>query len=79
MQEIKEFAEFIIKKLVTKSDEVSVSSKEDANSTLIEVKVAQEDMGRVIGHEGNRIKSIRSITSAVAAKHNKKIRINLLE
>lgn len=75
---MKEMLETIIKSLATDLDAVSINEIEGEKIIIYEVKVAQSDMGRIIGKEGKIANSIRTIMKAVAAKENKKISIEFI-
>ena len=77
---MKEILETIIKNLVDNPDEVVVSETTNAKSiTCYEVKVAKDDMGKVIGKQGRMAKSIRSIVKAVASHEHKKVTVEFLD
>ena len=63
---MKDILEVIIKNLVENTEEVSITEKAEAKSICYEVKVAQSDMGKVIGKQGRLAKSIRTLVKAVA-------------
>ena len=65
---MKEIIETIILNLVDNKDAVEVTEKQDEKSVVYEVKVANEDMGKVIGRQGRLAKSIRTVVKAVANK-----------
>lgn len=69
----------IIKNLVTDVDSVSINEKENDKFVTYEVKVAEKDMGKIIGKEGRIAKSIRTIMKALAAKENKKVTIEFID
>ena len=73
--------EEIVKSLVEDVDAVSVKEfpTEEENVMLIQVMVAEEDMGRVIGKDGRIIKSIREIVRAYSAKNGHKVVVNIEE
>ena len=71
----KELLEFIIKNLVNHPDEVFVDETTTDEKVKLKVKVAKEDMGRVIGKEGRIIKSIREIFYAYGSKAKQKISV----
>lgn len=75
---IKELAEYLVKSLVTKPDEVLLAARENERTILMELRVAPEDLGRIIGKEGNTINSIRTVLQAVVASHGKKIQLDIL-
>lgn len=75
---MKELVGFIAKLLVDKPDEVDVKEIENDNSVIIELRVAPEDMGKVIGKQGKIAKSIRTLTKAAAAKEGKRVVVEIL-
>jgi uncharacterized protein len=75
---MKELVEYIVKALVDKPDQVSVNETAGESITIIEIRTAPEDVGKVIGREGRIANSIRAITKAAAAKENKKITVEIL-
>ena len=76
---MKEILEAIIKSLVQDSDAVIITEKEDEKGLLYEVKVANSDMGKVIGRQGRIAKSIRTVMKSVAGREHKKVSIEFLE
>lgn len=76
---MKELVEVIAKALVDSPDEVVVTQKESDNALIIELKVANGDMGKVIGKQGRIAKSIRSVVKAAASKDNKKVIVEILQ
>lgn len=75
---MKELVDYIARLLVDKPEEVEVKETEDDKSVLIELRVAPEDMGKVIGKQGKIAKSIRTLTKAAAAKEGKKVIVEIL-
>ena len=75
---MKELLEIIIKKLVLDKDAVSINEIEGERSIIFEVKVAESDMGKVIGKEGRVAKSIRTLIKAVASKEQKRVTIEFI-
>jgi len=75
---MKEALTTIINSLVTDTEAVSINEIEGEKSVIFEVKVAEGDMGKVIGREGRIAQSIRTIMKALAAKENKKITIEFI-
>ncbi len=72
--------EVIAKSLVDNPDAVVVTEKDGSNSTsVIELKVAPEDMGKVIGKQGRIAKALRSVVKAAATKQNKKVVVEIIE
>jgi predicted RNA-binding protein YlqC (UPF0109 family) len=76
---MKEFVEFIIKQFVNNPEAVVVTESMDADTHVYTVKVADEDMGVVIGREGKTINSIRNLAKAKAIKENIMMRVYLEE
>lgn len=76
---MKETLTTIIKSLVTDESAISINEVEGEQSVIYEVKVAEKDMGKVIGKEGRIAKAIRTIMKALAAKENKKITIEFID
>ena len=76
---MKEILEILIKNLVEKQDEVQITEKQEENQIVYEVKVAQDDMGKVIGRQGKVAKSIRTIMKSVSGKENKKVMVEFLD
>jgi predicted RNA-binding protein YlqC (UPF0109 family) len=77
MQE-KEFLLYIIKALVDEPDEVDIHVVEGEKSTIFELKVATDDIGKVIGKNGRIAKAIRTILNAAIAKSGKRISLDIL-
>jgi len=69
----------IAEALVDKPEQVQVSENESGDMIGLELKVAQEDLGKVIGKQGRTARAMRSILSAAAARDNKKARLDILE
>ncbi|MBC5742586.1 KH domain-containing protein [Lachnospiraceae bacterium MD308] len=76
---MKELVEVITKALVDSPEEVVVTEREDKKTTVIEVRVAENDMGKVIGKQGRIAKAIRSVVKAAAAKEDKKVVVDIMD
>ena len=76
---MKETLETIILSLVEEKSAVQIEEKNNEKSITFEVKVADRDMGKVIGKEGKIAKSIRTVMKAVAGKERKKVSIEFVE
>ena len=75
-----ELVELIVRRLVTKPEEVSVTAeRSEAGSILIAVKVAQDDIGRVIGKKGSTINAIRHVAKAASIKSGEKVDVDVKE
>ncbi|HOR13834.1 MAG TPA: KH domain-containing protein [Clostridia bacterium] len=69
---------FIAENLVDKPDEVRVAVKEEEQSTIIELTVAPEDMGKVIGKQGRIAKAIRTVVKAASAREDKRYVVEIV-
>jgi uncharacterized protein len=76
---MKEFIEYLVKELVTKPEDVVVSIENIDNVTVYRVHVATQDMGVLIGKEGNTIKSIRNLVKAKAILDNVHVKVEIEE
>jgi predicted RNA-binding protein YlqC (UPF0109 family) len=76
---LKELIEYIAKSLVDQPRAVEVSSVESENSIIVELRVAPDDVGKVIGKGGQTAKALRKILSAAATKHRKKSLLQIVE
>ncbi len=76
---MKEILETIILNLVDNKEEVSIMEKDEEKTISYEVKVAAEDMGRVIGKQGRTAKAIRMVMKSVAGKEHKKVVIEFVD
>ncbi|MEY8393600.1 KH domain-containing protein [Lachnospiraceae bacterium 45-P1] len=74
---MKELVEVIAKALVDNPDEVVVTELEKEDETVIELKVASSDMGKVIGKQGRIAKAIRSVVKAASSKMEKKVVVEI--
>lgn len=79
MRDTKELIEHITKAIVDKPEKVEVKDIEGENSTVIELKVAKEDIGKVIGKGGKTITALRTILSATRIQKNKRQVLEVLE
>lgn len=76
---MKGLVESIAKSLVDDPDAVEVTEKEDKNVTVVQLKVAADDMGKVIGKQGRIAKAIRTVVKAAAVKTNKKVVVEIVQ
>ncbi len=74
---MKELVEFIAKSIVDYPSQVEVKEVEKDNSTILELSVADDDMGKVIGKRGRIAKAIRTVVNAAAAKEGSKIVVDI--
>ena len=75
---MEEFLKIIISNLVENKDAVEINTIDKGKSVTFEVKVAQEDMGKVIGKQGRIAQSIRNVMKAVANKEHKKASVEFI-
>lgn len=76
---MKELVEIIARSLVDNPQEVVVYEKEKDGDILLELHVAQEDMGKVIGKQGRIAKAIRAVVKAAASKEDKKVIVDIVQ
>lgn len=76
---MKELLTYIVQNLVEKPDEVSVTEREANGETVFEVRVADGDMGKVIGRKGRIVKEIRILMKAVAQRKGKKVSVEIMD
>ena len=76
---MKELVRLLAQQLVDNADAVEVTETRGDATTLLELRVAPEDLGRVIGRQGRTVQSIRTILNAVAARNNRKVSLEIVE
>ncbi len=76
---MKELVTFLAKQLVNNPDAVQVTETQGDTASVLELRVAKEDLGRVIGKQGRTAKSIRTILNAVASRTNRKVVLEIIE
>jgi predicted RNA-binding protein YlqC (UPF0109 family) len=76
---MKEAVERMVKALVGNPDDVDVSETTDGKNVRIELRVAESDMGRIIGREGRTVKAIRSLLYIAGQKQGKRFMLDLVE
>ncbi|MCO6512714.1 MAG: KH domain-containing protein [Aridibacter famidurans] len=76
---MKEAVEKIVYALADDKDAVEVSEFQDGNTTTFEVRVAESDMGRLIGRQGRTVKAIRSILYFAGQKQNRRFNLQIIE
>lgn len=75
---MKSLVELLVKALVDKPDEVSITETSGNSVTIIEITVSPEDVGKVIGKEGRIANAIRTVVKAAGAKQQKKVTVEIL-
>ena len=76
---MKELLEYIAKSLVDYPADVIVTETENGNTTVLELRVNESDMGKVIGKQGRIAKSIRAVIKATASRENKKAVVEIMQ
>lgn len=75
----KELVEYIVKELVDKPDSVEIREIEGEKSTILELKVDKEDIGKVIGKHGRIARAVRTLLNASATKSGKRVMLEILD
>lgn len=78
MSAMKDLVEYIAKALADNPSQVSVSEIEGENSLILELRVAPEDMGRIIGREGRTANAMRALVRVLAAKQGKRVTLEIV-
>lgn len=76
---MKELVEYVARSLVSEPDAVNVTEAEREGSIVLELRVAEADLGRVIGKEGRTAKALRAILNAAAARKNQRVVLEIIE
>jgi uncharacterized protein len=79
VEELRNLVEVMAKALVDYPEQVNVAEVEGEQTTVIELKVAKEDLGKIIGKEGRTARSLRTILAAVSTKLRKRSVLEILE
>ncbi len=74
---MKEVVEIIAKALVDHPEDVTVEERQEDRMTFIELHVASDDMGKVIGKQGRIAKAIRTVAKAAGIRENKKVKVDI--
>lgn len=75
---MKELVEYIVKELVDKPEEVKISETQGESIVILEISVAPDDVGKVIGKEGRIANAIRTVVKAAASKQGKKVTVEIM-
>ncbi len=79
MQQLKDLLLFLARNLVDEPDKVEVEAKETDSRVDLTLRVAQKDMGKVIGRHGRIVKAIRSVMKAASVKANKRVNVEIAD
>ncbi len=76
---MKDLIDYLAKSLVDNPDAVEVKETQGETASVLELRVAKEDLGRIIGKQGRTAKSIRTILNAAASRVNRKVVLEIVE
>jgi uncharacterized protein len=76
---MKELVQYLARSLVNHPDAVEVKETEGEAASVLELRVAKEDLGRIIGKQGRTAKSIRTLLNAAASRTNRKVVLEIVE
>jgi predicted RNA-binding protein YlqC (UPF0109 family) len=77
--ELKPLLEAIVRELVDKPDEVRISEHARETATVLELRVARSDIGKVIGKDGRTAQSIRTVLTAAGSKERRKVHLDIMD
>ena len=76
---MKDLVVYLAKHLVNRPEAVDVTETQGETASILELRVAKEDLGRIIGKQGRTAKSIRTILNAAASRTNRKVVLEIIE
>ena len=76
---MKELVEYMVKSMVDDPHSVSVTEEDNGGNVMLELRVAQEDMGRVIGRQGRVINAMRTLVQLCAAREDRRASLEIIE
>ena len=76
---MKELVQYLARSIVNQPEAVEVTETQDDKASVFELKVAKDDLGRIIGRQGRTAKSLRTILNAAAAKANRKAVLEIVD
>ncbi|PIS03367.1 MAG: hypothetical protein COT85_00790 [Chlamydiae bacterium CG10_big_fil_rev_8_21_14_0_10_42_34] len=76
---MEEFVAYIIKNMVNEPDQVDIRAVEGQSGLLIEIRVASEDIGKVVGRKGNVIRSLRTLAMTIGARMGRRIHLEIVQ
>ena len=77
---MKDLVEYLARALVDRPDEVSVEAfEEDDGTTVFELTVAEDDVGKVIGRNGRTVNALRTVVRAAAVRHNRRVLVDVVD
>ncbi|MGV8074453.1 MAG: KH domain-containing protein [Syntrophobacteraceae bacterium] len=75
---MRELVEYLVKSLVANPEEVVLMEQENEGTVYMELKIAPDDVGKIIGKNGNTINAIRTIVQAAASSHRKRAKLDVI-
>lgn len=75
---MKELVEYLVKSLAEHPDEVVLNQEETEDNISLELRIAPDDLGRIIGKNGNTVNAIRTVLQAAASSHKKRAKLEVL-
>lgn len=75
---MKELVEYLVKSLADYPEEVLLSEREEDETILMELKIASNDVGKIIGKSGNTINAIRTVIQAAASSQKKRVKLDVV-
>lgn len=79
MAEVRELVEFVCRALVDAPDEVEVTEVEEDDERILEVRVARDDVGKVIGKQGRTVRALRAVVDAAGRKEDQLYEVEVIE
>lgn len=76
---MEEFIAYILKNMVSAPDKVDIRALEGQSGLLIEIRVAPEDVGKVVGRKGNIIRSLRTLAMSIGARMGRRIHLEIIQ
>ena len=76
---MEEFIAYLVKNIVNEPDAVDVRSMMGQSGLLIEIRVAQEDIGKVVGRKGNVIRSLRTLAMSIGARLGRRVHLEIIQ
>lgn len=76
---MEEFVAYLVKNMVNDPDKVDIRSLEGQSGLLIEIRVAPEDVGKVVGRKGNVIRSLRTLVMTIGARLGRRIHLEIVQ
>lgn len=75
---MRELVEYLVKSLADNPHEVEINEFEEEDTVVLELRIAPDDIGKIIGKGGNTINAIRTVLQAAASSHKKRVKLDVL-